>query len=472
MKTWNPSELEDGLLDYLYDELDPDERRSFELALEARPDLAAELERHRFVRSAARGLAPIPVPTVALQNVLAAADAEAERRRHAGAAGGAGFWARVRGWVQHPAFATASVALLVAGVGLTMSQRGVGGAGESGNEQRVPARVREAVAVRDAQAAATPVATEAEKRDRADEGQAAGFKAVSDPAALAENRPTTEHAELAAAPAPPAMARNAGAAGTAVPPRPEAGAGADSVKPRADLANDRNGVNEATAERGTVAGGAELPKKAADDAEVAGLAGDADVVAAKDGLLAADAKGKNRDEGARSKAPAAPEAFAKLDSVAKQNEPANGPARVADRPAPRVESSGNDAKQPAPVQHADPAEAKPDDRMKVAVQPTETENQGRTPLNAPRAADSNEVAKSPTRLWTTYGQQMAAGAWSDAAKTLGEIEKLGTETERVNQARAELKKRAQVATEPAKENASKLPDPGLKPGGDTKPNKP
>ncbi len=80
MRTLTEQELEERLLDYLYDELPADERVAFEASVVAYPALQAELEAHRRTRAAVSGLTPAPAPAgPGWDATLAAILVEAER---------------------------------------------------------------------------------------------------------------------------------------------------------------------------------------------------------------------------------------------------------------------------------------------------------------------------------------------------------------------------------------------------------
>ena len=115
-------ELEERLLDYLYDELDASERAAFEQALPRHPEVEREVVAHRATRRAYQALPREAAPAGLLDRVLAEADQEAARRAkpdevvavEKAAPAGPGFWERLRRLVFQPAFAMATVVLVVA----------------------------------------------------------------------------------------------------------------------------------------------------------------------------------------------------------------------------------------------------------------------------------------------------------------------------------------------------------------------
>ncbi|MGM0575462.1 MAG: anti-sigma factor family protein [Myxococcota bacterium] len=116
-------ELEDHLVDYLYDELSEPERRRFEEALDAHPDLRAEVAAHRRTREAMSGLSDEPLPDDLLDGVMREARA-AVTPPDTGEAGEApGLLDRLLALVMQPAFAAAMLFLVVGGTALFLSAR-------------------------------------------------------------------------------------------------------------------------------------------------------------------------------------------------------------------------------------------------------------------------------------------------------------------------------------------------------------
>jgi hypothetical protein len=76
---------------------------------------------------------------------------------------------------------------------------------------------------------------------------------------------------------------------------------------------------------------------------------------------------------------------------------------------------------------------------------------------------------SEANLWATYQQQIAAGAWADAEKTLADLLKLTGDNTRLKAARQELGKRADEARRLESQRAAptkatpETPQPGRAP---------
>lgn len=115
-------DIEDRLMDYLYEELSDDESALFEEELRRHPDLQAEVDSHRRTRSAFTRLPQLDMPHLVQANILrearrAAADVGAARQEPAG------LLARLAAWLMQPAVATAMIGVLVAAIGLYVADR-------------------------------------------------------------------------------------------------------------------------------------------------------------------------------------------------------------------------------------------------------------------------------------------------------------------------------------------------------------
>ncbi len=134
MKLTRP-ELDELLVDYLYDELSDEQRLRFEQALDEHPELEAEVAAHRMTRRVAASLPEATLPPAAMARledvVMAAAreaaDAAARQTAQApeaaqargqadAAASRPSWWQRLLALMAQPAFATAVAAVLVVGV--------------------------------------------------------------------------------------------------------------------------------------------------------------------------------------------------------------------------------------------------------------------------------------------------------------------------------------------------------------------
>jgi len=104
-------QLDELLVDYLYDELSAEDRKAFEAAAADHPEVAEEVAAHRQTRNLMAEMPMVDPPQPVLDNIMRAA-------RHAAAPSEEpmGFWAKLLSVFAQPAFATAAV---VAGVGLT-----------------------------------------------------------------------------------------------------------------------------------------------------------------------------------------------------------------------------------------------------------------------------------------------------------------------------------------------------------------
>ncbi|TNF32545.1 MAG: hypothetical protein EP329_09770, partial [Deltaproteobacteria bacterium] len=119
-------ELDELLVDYLYDELEPAQRVAFEEGLDEHPELAAEVEAHRKTRSMVADIPTFALPPGLLDGVLAEAQQVAGAAAAAAAAAAEkrpGFFERLSRLIMQPAFATAALAVVVIGVGVIYMSR-------------------------------------------------------------------------------------------------------------------------------------------------------------------------------------------------------------------------------------------------------------------------------------------------------------------------------------------------------------
>lgn len=128
----NPTrqELDDLLVDYLYDELDAADRAAFERGVAAYPDLAAEVEAHRRTRSMAQALPQVPLSAGFIAGLMArvevppASSPAPAPRRSTAPTSPPGFFARLASFFRKPNFAMALSALVVAGVAALVIAKG------------------------------------------------------------------------------------------------------------------------------------------------------------------------------------------------------------------------------------------------------------------------------------------------------------------------------------------------------------
>ena len=112
----NRQELEERLVDYLYDELGDSERSSFEAGLRDNPDLAAEVSAHSRTRGAMQSLEVVQPSRAVMKDVMA------EARRGLQKEETVGFVQRILSFLMQPAVATSMVFLLVASASIVLSQ--------------------------------------------------------------------------------------------------------------------------------------------------------------------------------------------------------------------------------------------------------------------------------------------------------------------------------------------------------------
>ncbi len=458
MTTFTAQDLEERLLDYVYDELEPEERAAFEAALPSAPAVAAELAAMRETRTA---MAELGTPTLPagfdanLAAVFAEADAAAAGFRAAEApqpvaappkvapaatGGGPGFWARLgqrlAASLATPAFATAAVALIVTGVAVTMARKGdLPGADRSATSQEI--------------GAVAPVAVAAEA-----------------PAPSAAAAPEPETTALADAPAPPAEKEEA-TEGLA-----------------AGAAADRGGLLDSTAS-------APAPESAR--RERASLeqkvAAPAKKLAAKlDNALDKVANGRGQAASEDTKAAAA-DLMASADGVrspqqaSNTTEPATGHVALGDSPSepygyaearrpakpapPSVPARDDREFAPAPPPADEAADEAVDDLERVAkpaAQPQRTSTAS-VPSGAKDADRAEEEAASLTArridgLWTTLRRQLEAGDLDAADRTLAELARLGGDAARIKAAKAEVADARARAAEAAKASPKKATTKG------------
>jgi len=498
--------MEGRLLDYLYGELEPDQRDAFERALPAFPEVQAELEQHQWTRQQMTRLPLVALPAGALDRALA----EADKLAAAHAPAKLGWAERLRRLVMQPAFGVAFVALVAVGVGVTM--KGGSSLAPTGDEQSismVPVQPAQGAAAKpaDESVAAAPTKTGNDYREA---GVGEGAKLEEAPA-LAQQAP----AEIASAePAPVLPPMAAGSAQVAEaraerkaevmkakpqdPPvavkiidAPKAAAPRPLEKPSEVAGLDADGIKDAEAEaadkssafsgslpaqRGgahgyggpdakpvTTTAGAE---ERAEDGVRQGALGGTMRMPPNNYRVQVDSNGDNTV----TKAEPAPEPQAApeqptyraartvaADSAVVNEERGRAPVSIDDeeqrekkvgeaRLAERDDAPKNDkAKEPTKPAPA-PATKTPD-----APEKTNTADRASTNGN-----NTNARAVAEDRLWTTFGQQMAIGAYADANATLGELAKLG-ETPRLKTARETYKKQADAAKRAEEERLKNAP---------------
>jgi hypothetical protein len=400
---WTRQKLEDHLLDYLYDELEPDERRAFERGLIAHPEVAAELAAHQRTRRAfVAELGPAPaLPAGALDRVEAALTEAAGKGTATPTGVKKGFWTTfsegLRGLVFRPTFALAMVGLLVGGVALyTSRQDEVSSLGERVESQALPP-----VPIQPAPAVMRTETVETVSRAMAEPAEPPAEKADA-PAGASPTETTS------ASPAAKEMAKDL------APSKPLADKQVAEAKATPKTASGYGSTNMLGGKGLAVQGGAFATDGAMDDAAAeARKRAEYEAQSAKEEM----AKAEKSEQEYAARAMAAPPATE-----------GDAPADEAPRPAKSAPPQTDTATGDRDVVRKDSGE-----RQAPAAPPQESRGQTES---KPAEAD---------RLWTLGQQQVAAGAWSDAERTLAQLAKAEGETDRVKKLRAQLKARpAQV----------------------------
>jgi anti-sigma factor RsiW len=480
VNTFTAQDLEARLLDYVYDELEPEERAAFEAALPGAPEVAAELAAMRETRAAMSDLHTPGLPAgfeASLASVFAEADAAAAGFRDAAAQppepvaapasprpaplAEPGFWARlgqkIAAALATPAFATAAVALIVTGVAVTMAKKGdLPGEDRSATSQEIGAVAPVAVA-----AGESPTGGGASVPDeKGEESEGAGVVASAD-----------------APPPEPEVAEEKGRS------RAGAGDGAERGGLLDGLAAE-GAPSTARAEMPALDKKAEAPAKriaskvdtlaagraqGAKEATTLSLDGDAAFDGKVDDALAQKATNAMEPptgEAASSfgNAERRANSYAYTDAPPAPAEPA-APARedraFAPAPADEVADAGLSE---APARPA-PALAKPTSAPKTtstssvpAGQPSAPPAERDMAKDDAEAEESNAelTARRIDGLWATLRRQLDAGDLDAADRTLTELARLGADAARVKAAKAEVAD-ARARAEASKAASKKAP---------------
>lgn len=423
MKTFSAQELEDRLLDYLYEELDADDKAAFEAALPGAPAIVEEIEAHRGTRMAMADLkAPVAgaLSADAMAALFAAADVAvavvavshgadiasastavpvSADKAVATTTGGFSSWLKrfagsLSSAMMTPAFATAAVALLVTGVAVVMAQRGeLPGEDTSAKGQMIDQVAPVAVAEATTPAAAAPVAPE---------------PAAAPPAR--DEAPVVAESELAAA-----------------EPFPAAGLASGAVAADADTAPKPVGKAKAAVTRPAATKGAPAPSTVSLDAQLAqGRTGDARTAEKQ-----AEAVSDSLSDGG----------YASVPSNTRQDQPSAKADSEAGMPVERAREqqvSRPDAKPSAPAPKPSGMPAPAQAPAEVAAATTGSRNED---LYRGRSSGEQEEAGNILKirvLWARYEREYAAGQFAEATKTLREIETLGGDAGRIRTARARI----------------------------------
>lgn len=120
----NRQEMEERLVDFLYDELEPAERERFEASLSEHPELQAEVASHLATRSmlaSSGALAEVQMPPGLLDGVMREARAVASSPEEPTTEG---WLARLLSLLMQPAMAAVLLVMLVAGTSIFLARRG------------------------------------------------------------------------------------------------------------------------------------------------------------------------------------------------------------------------------------------------------------------------------------------------------------------------------------------------------------
>ena len=445
-------DLDELLVDYLYDELEPARRAAFEQGLAEHPDLVAEVEAHRRTRAAA---ARIPV-AVLPPGLLDAALAEA-RRDAAKAAPAPGFFERLFRLVSQPAFATAALAVLVVGVGIVaLSNPRLDG--DDPDRQRLAPVVAPRAAEPEAAVASSQVATGQRvgladalvRPARGPESLGGAEGALVDSATLAEGAaqtmglgaavggvaaPASEH--VAAAPT-----RTAATAKAEAPPAPRARAGAGAEALARDGASELGFASDAQryADERSAGSGDGVPTGAA--------AAKADDAVARPKAPAVGASTASEARADRTSSERAAKAMPEVP-IAVPNEADKQLYGRRGSDGEAADRGGVAEPVPPPAPEREAREEAESERVRTAGGAAErvaTTDTKKASTEVYRSAPADDDAADADRalvaeLWRRYDKAVAEGRWAEAEGLLAQLERYPAEAARVRQLRPQLAKR-------------------------------
>jgi hypothetical protein len=487
---------DDRLLDYLYDELDEADRDAFEREMRADPSLMREVEEHRRTRQSFARLMTDPMPAGVLDGVLEAADAQAAAFATRDAPR-VGWWQRLieglKGLAFQPAFAMGLIFLLVGGIALYSSRdpKDMPGMGPPTDVQRLPPV---------AMAPAREEASAGGERAKNEEAQAevvasANLRLEQEPSVADGLAQGALYAAEARVDQPrPTVARPTDSSGLLDKRAPTGGQDWDTgvggrpdpvtttLEDRLAEADSRAKERETkpAARAATVTAGAPKADDGPPPVGRAGATGEAAQGATEprqqpEPATAPDSRRAPQVAEAPKAAPAEPAPRPQSEGSAddeaerqagakKANEESKATEKVAEVVADRAErardSEPTPYSQPAATQNAKAPANKGASRSGIddvakdvpSAPPMKTED------SAKPAAPTTPAPPTPERLWSTLGQQMAAGALTDAQRTLSELVKVEGESARVKAARDELAK-ALAKAQPKPADTKPLPEP-------------
>ena len=500
-------ELDDLLVDYLYDELEPARRAAFEEGLAEHPELAAEVAAHRRTRVAAAELPQLALPAGLLDGVLAEAGRVAAAQTAAAAAKRPGFFERLSRLLLQPAFASAALAVLVVGVGLLYVAQPNSGPNDP-DRQRLGPVIASHPAEAAAEADQAPAVTvSAPTPPAAPEGLVVDEAKAKDEAELAAPEPSFKEPEMekVASPstqgldAPAAQPNRAASAAledkldAGTPEEAEVGSKAHKgaartvevaarrvadtkAAPAADAA--KRDLEPETGDQGFgAAGGGSAPGSPA-----RGVSGGSPSTgdgtggrfvpppperapAKKDAATSTTGRPRPADAPPLAAKPAAEKALPEVP-IAVPDEATRArivhttdrnadDASTAPAPAPVPTSERRTAAQPetaspAPPSRADEA-AVPEDGDGSAAQREYLQRTGSTDGEAERQARRQEEERKKledaavAELWKRYDRYLATERWSDADEVLDQLARIPSQAERVRALRPQLAKRKAAA---------------------------
>lgn len=485
-------ELDELLVDYLYDELDPAQRAAFERGLIEHPELAAEVEAHRRTRSVAASLPAIAMPAGLLDDVLAEAArvAAANAPAKGGASSAPGLFERLFRVFNQPAFAMAMVALVVVGVGMLLLDKPLPGESDPNSQRLAPATV-EPAELRESEEAEPVVDSKAEGRhgvapapdEARDEAPALeqAVDALADESTELRNRNDKDVPEFGEA-SVGGGARGSGAVDGANAasvakraPRSRAVPDATRSAPRSALGGVASGsalddlgaradepMAWETTERGDEApaeglaersgAGGEGPARAPRPVEESNDGKPVDQAVQRSAEETADAE----SEGAKA-APARPSA----DSGAARND--NG-RRAPTQPSAPAPPPSAPAPERSTLDSASERElAAPVDDDGGVVEERDDGADRRSKDDADRRS-KDAAAERVAALWKRYAELVDAGRWSDAEEVLEQLDRVEGQRERVRTSRGSLANRREAAERKATDTKEAVPQPASKPG--------
>ncbi|MFT7579667.1 MAG: hypothetical protein ACI9MR_001333 [Myxococcota bacterium] len=183
--TLTRQQLDEQLLDYLYEELDDAQSAAFEASVSEFPDIGAEVAAHRRTRTAASGLFQAAPPVGLFDGVLEAAALSAEAARKHANPERVSWWMKIHHMLSQPGFAAGMATVLLVGVGTVMLSSGP--TSQDGPRKEAPDAPALAERAPEAVAVAAPKGPEGQVAEAKEEASAPASVRVA--AAPEEDRP-------------------------------------------------------------------------------------------------------------------------------------------------------------------------------------------------------------------------------------------------------------------------------------------